>query len=122
MLDFCGKHNITADVEVIPIQKVNEAYERLLKSDVKYAFPSIWLLLSPSNAACLLAKMGTRHSRTPTSIQGEGMIKRKLGKQSGSIGHRPWLHGDELFLRAAQDKQEMISVLRAAVERWRYVL
>ena len=30
MLDFCGKHNITADVEVIPIQKVNEAYERLL--------------------------------------------------------------------------------------------
>ena len=31
MLDFCGKHNITADVEVIPIQKVNEAYERLLK-------------------------------------------------------------------------------------------
>jgi uncharacterized zinc-type alcohol dehydrogenase-like protein len=38
MLDFCGKHNITADVEVIPIQKVNEAYERLLKSDVKYRF------------------------------------------------------------------------------------
>jgi uncharacterized zinc-type alcohol dehydrogenase-like protein len=38
MLDFCGKHNIIADVEVIPIQKVNEAYERLLKSDVKYRF------------------------------------------------------------------------------------
>ncbi len=38
MLDFCGKHSITADVEVIPIQKVNEAYERLLKSDVKYRF------------------------------------------------------------------------------------
>ncbi len=38
MLDFCGKHNITADVEVIPIQKVNEAYERLVKSDVKYRF------------------------------------------------------------------------------------
>jgi len=38
ILDFCGKHNITADVEVIPIQKVNEAYERLLKSDVKYRF------------------------------------------------------------------------------------
>jgi uncharacterized zinc-type alcohol dehydrogenase-like protein len=38
MLDFCGKHKITADVEVIPIQKVNEAYERLLKSDVKYRF------------------------------------------------------------------------------------
>jgi len=38
MLDFCGKHNITADVEIIPIQKVNEAYERLLKSDVKYRF------------------------------------------------------------------------------------
>jgi uncharacterized zinc-type alcohol dehydrogenase-like protein len=38
MLDFCGKHNITSDVETIPIQKVNEAYERLLKSDVKYRF------------------------------------------------------------------------------------
>lgn len=38
MLDFCGKHNITADVEVIPIQKVNEAYGRLLRSDVKYRF------------------------------------------------------------------------------------
>jgi alcohol dehydrogenase (NADP+) len=38
MLDFCGKHNITADVEIIPVQKVNEAYERLLKSDVKYRF------------------------------------------------------------------------------------
>jgi len=38
MLDFCGKHNITADVEVIPIQKINEAYARMLKSDVKYRF------------------------------------------------------------------------------------
>jgi uncharacterized zinc-type alcohol dehydrogenase-like protein len=38
MLDFCGEHHITADVEVIPIQKVNEAYDRLLKSDVKYRF------------------------------------------------------------------------------------
>ena len=38
MLDFCGAHNITADVEVIPIQKVNEAYDRLLKSEVKYRF------------------------------------------------------------------------------------
>jgi uncharacterized zinc-type alcohol dehydrogenase-like protein len=38
MLDFCGQHNITADVEVIPIQQINEAYERMLKSDVKYRF------------------------------------------------------------------------------------
>ena len=38
MLDFCGKHGITSDVEVIPIQQVNEAYERLVKSDVKYRF------------------------------------------------------------------------------------
>ncbi len=38
MLNFCGEHNITADVEVIPIQKVNEAYKRLLKADVKYRF------------------------------------------------------------------------------------
>src|SRR3954454_24293969 len=38
MLDFCGQHNITSDVEVIGIQKINEAYERMLKSDVKYRF------------------------------------------------------------------------------------
>jgi alcohol dehydrogenase (NADP+) len=38
MLDFCSKHNITSDIELIPIQKVNEAYERLIKSDVKYRF------------------------------------------------------------------------------------
>lgn len=38
MLDFCGKHNIVCDIEKIPIQKINEAYERILKSDVKYRF------------------------------------------------------------------------------------
>ena len=38
MLDFCGAHDITADVEVIPIRKVDEAYERLVKSDVQYRF------------------------------------------------------------------------------------
>jgi uncharacterized zinc-type alcohol dehydrogenase-like protein len=38
MLDFCGDHNITSDVEVIPIQKINEAYERLARADVKYRF------------------------------------------------------------------------------------
>jgi uncharacterized zinc-type alcohol dehydrogenase-like protein len=38
MLDYCAAHNITSDVELIPIQKVNEAYERMLKSDVKYRF------------------------------------------------------------------------------------
>jgi alcohol dehydrogenase (NADP+) len=38
MLDFCAEHGITADVEVIPIQKINEAYERLAKGDVKYRF------------------------------------------------------------------------------------
>ena len=38
MLDFCGHHGITADVEVISIQDINEAYERLLRSDVKYRF------------------------------------------------------------------------------------
>lgn len=37
VLDFCGEHSITADVEVIKIQDINKAYERMLKSDVKYA-------------------------------------------------------------------------------------
>ena len=38
MLDFCAKHGIGADVEKIPIQKIDEAYARLLKGDVKYRF------------------------------------------------------------------------------------
>jgi uncharacterized zinc-type alcohol dehydrogenase-like protein len=38
MLDHCAKHNLVSDVEVIPIQKINEAYERVLKSDVRYRF------------------------------------------------------------------------------------
>jgi alcohol dehydrogenase (NADP+) len=38
MLDFCAEHGIASDVETIPIQKINEAYERLLKGDVKYRF------------------------------------------------------------------------------------
>jgi uncharacterized zinc-type alcohol dehydrogenase-like protein len=38
MLDFCGKHNIVSDIEVIPIQKVNEAFERVVKGDVKFRF------------------------------------------------------------------------------------
>ena len=38
MLDFCGKNNITSDIEITPIDKVNEAYERMLKSDVRYRF------------------------------------------------------------------------------------
>ncbi len=38
VLDFCGKHGIAADVEVIRIDEINEAYERMLRSDVKYRF------------------------------------------------------------------------------------
>ncbi|CAG4888489.1 NAD(P)-dependent alcohol dehydrogenase [Paraburkholderia saeva] len=38
MLDFCGKHGITSDIEMIPMHKINDAYERMLKSDVKYRF------------------------------------------------------------------------------------
>jgi uncharacterized zinc-type alcohol dehydrogenase-like protein len=38
MLDFCGKHNITSDIELINIQDINTAYERMIKGDVKYRF------------------------------------------------------------------------------------
>ncbi len=38
MLDFCGKHGITSDIELIRMDQINEAYERMLKSDVKYRF------------------------------------------------------------------------------------
>jgi uncharacterized zinc-type alcohol dehydrogenase-like protein len=38
MLDFCGRHNITCDIEMIRMDQINTAYERMLKSDVKYRF------------------------------------------------------------------------------------
>ncbi len=38
MLDFCGKHNIVSEIEIIKMQEINEAYERMIKSDVKYRF------------------------------------------------------------------------------------
>ena len=38
MLDFCAEHGITSDVEVIPIQSINDAYERMMRGDVKYRF------------------------------------------------------------------------------------
>ena len=38
MLDFCGEHNIVSEIEIIKIQDINEAYERMLKSDVRYRF------------------------------------------------------------------------------------
>ena len=38
MLDYCATHKIAADVEVIPIQQINEAFKRMLQNDVKYRF------------------------------------------------------------------------------------
>jgi uncharacterized zinc-type alcohol dehydrogenase-like protein len=38
MLDFCAEHGIASDIELIGIEQVNEAYERMLKADVRYRF------------------------------------------------------------------------------------
>ena len=38
MLDYCAEKNIVSDIELIPIQKINDAYERMLKGEVKYRF------------------------------------------------------------------------------------
>ena len=38
MLDFCAEHGIVSDIELIPVQQVNEAYERMMKNDVRYRF------------------------------------------------------------------------------------
>ncbi|MGV3743324.1 MAG: NAD(P)-dependent alcohol dehydrogenase [Burkholderiaceae bacterium] len=51
MLDFCAEHGIASDIEMIPIQKINEAYERMLKSDVKYRFVIDMASLKQSQAA-----------------------------------------------------------------------
>lgn len=48
MLDFCGQHQITSDIELIPIQQVNEAYDRLVKGDVKYRFVIDMASLKPT--------------------------------------------------------------------------
>src|SRR6266566_636730 len=103
MLDFCGAHNITADVEVIPIEKVNEAYERLLKSDVKYRFS---------------IDMASLKSERSTRTKEETMQKRRLGKSNlevSAIGLG--CMGMTFAYGPAGDKQEMILLLRAAVER-----
>jgi len=38
MLDFCGKNNIVSDIEIVKMADINKAYDRMLKSDVKYRF------------------------------------------------------------------------------------
>jgi len=38
MLDFCAEHNVTSDIELIPFEKINEAYTRMVKGDVRYRF------------------------------------------------------------------------------------
>ena len=48
MLDFCGEHNITSDIELIQIQDINTAYDRLVKSDVKYRFVIDMASLTPA--------------------------------------------------------------------------
>ncbi|MGB3075911.1 MAG: NAD(P)-dependent alcohol dehydrogenase, partial [Chitinophagales bacterium] len=50
MLDFCGKHNIVSDIEMINIREINTAYERLLKGDVKYRFVIDMASLKKANA------------------------------------------------------------------------
>ena len=51
MLDFCAEHGIVADIEMIPIQRINEAYERMLRSDVKYRFVIDMASLKPGTAS-----------------------------------------------------------------------
>lgn len=48
MLDFCAEHKIVSDIEIIPIQKINEAYDRMVKSDVKYRFVIDMATLKPA--------------------------------------------------------------------------
>jgi uncharacterized zinc-type alcohol dehydrogenase-like protein len=50
MLDFCGAHNIVSDIETIPIQKVNEAFDRVVKSDVRYRFVIDMASLNPGSS------------------------------------------------------------------------
>jgi hypothetical protein len=58
MLDFCAEHGIVSDIELIPIQQINDAYERLLKGDVKYRFV-IDIASFPGNHAHVRALLAT---------------------------------------------------------------
>ena len=65
MLDFCGKHNIVSDIEMITIEQVNEAYDRLLKGDVKYRFvidmaslKKWWYATDKTNASLICFNQG----------------------------------------------------------------
>jgi uncharacterized zinc-type alcohol dehydrogenase-like protein len=51
MLDFCAEHGIVSDIEMIPIQSINQAYERMLRSDVKYRFVIDMASLKQASAA-----------------------------------------------------------------------
>ncbi len=95
MLDFCGEHGITADVEVIPIQKINEAYERLLRSDVKYRF-------------CIdMASLKSAVAEVPRRNQGDARCRSAHSARSGprGLGPRLRLHGTELRLRPGQAEE-----------------
>ena len=65
MLDYCAEHNIVSDVEVIPIQKVNEAFERVVKADVKYRFVIDMASLKTAVSISILAAQGSRCAATP---------------------------------------------------------
>jgi hypothetical protein len=85
VLDFCGKHNITSDVEVISIQQINGAYERILKSDMKYRF-------SIDMASLRIEKLSPKENHSAKT--------QPRKKQSGSLRHRSRLHEHELRTRS----------------------
>jgi len=86
MLDFCGAHNITADVEVIPIQKINQAYERMVKSDVKYRF-SIDMASLKSEQPGMITEEETMQKRKPSK---RNLEVRLIGSAASiSLVYRP---------------------------------
>ena len=98
MLDFCSKHGIACDIEVVPIQKVNEAYERVLKSDVRYRFViDMASLLERASSTAIPSRIryggGGARRKPPSGLleqATDGEVHSALAGGADTAGQRDW--------------------------------
>jgi hypothetical protein len=127
MLDFCSKHNIVCDIELIPIDKVNEAYERVVKSDVRYRFV-IDVANPPADmtgAKCAVSQQGPvwflagtdggLAERTCTIPAGKAILFPIINTESSFEGN-PQVKTDEGLRAMVKDFIDKTTVLEVTVD------